>query len=317
MGRVSLDINLNELSLEDCNQLLIKKKVKANAYEKFKLLSVTGGVPRYINEIKPNLSADDNIRQLCFISSGILFREFDDIFHDLFSRESEYYKKMVQILVNGSLEYTDICEQLGLEKSGYWSCYLDELVKAGFLKKAFTWNIKTGKISRFNQYRLSDNYLRFYLKYIAPNKVKIANHLFAEKQLHSLPAWDSIIGLQFENLVLNNARRIWKKLHISANDIIAHGPYFQKKNQRVSGCQIDYLIETRHNTLIVCEIKFSKSALDTTVIKAMQEKIAALQTPKGYACWPVLICVNGVSDAVLEADYFTHIIHFADFLGEN
>ena len=32
---------------------------KANHYEKFKMLSVMGGIPRYLEEIQANLSADE------------------------------------------------------------------------------------------------------------------------------------------------------------------------------------------------------------------------------------------------------------------
>ena len=59
-------------------------------------------------------------------------------------------------------------KKLGVEKSGVISEYLDELVKSGFIRRDYTWHLKTGKRSKLSHYRISDNYLRFYLKYIAP-----------------------------------------------------------------------------------------------------------------------------------------------------
>jgi uncharacterized protein len=50
-------------------------------------------------------------------------------------------------------------------------------VKSGFIKRDFTWHVKNGKTSKFSRYRVSDNYLRFYLKYITPNKEKIEREL--------------------------------------------------------------------------------------------------------------------------------------------
>jgi len=44
--------------------------------------------------------------------------------------------------------------------------FLDELVKAGFVKRDFIWDLKNGQQRKISRYRLSDNYLRFYLKYI-------------------------------------------------------------------------------------------------------------------------------------------------------
>jgi hypothetical protein len=34
--------------------------------EKLRLLAVTGGVPRYLEQIDPKSSAEENIRRLCF-----------------------------------------------------------------------------------------------------------------------------------------------------------------------------------------------------------------------------------------------------------
>ncbi len=314
MGRLSLDLILGELPLSDCDAMLRAMGSKASPYEKFKLLAVTGGVPRYLEEIQPQWSADDNIKRLCFNKSGVLFREFDDIFHDLFTTKSQYYKKIVECLVEGSLPFSEICTHLGVQKSGFWNAYLNELIQAGFLKRDFSWNLKTGVGAKLSHFRLSDNYLRFYLKYIAPHKDKISSGLFDEKNMSSFPGWDSIMALQFENLVLNNCALIWQALHLSPNDIIAHGPYFQRQTKRHAGCQIDYLIKTRYNTLIACEIKFSRNKVKPSIIEDMQKKAHALSLPMGYSFWPVLIHINGVSDAVIEQQYFTHIIHFMDFL---
>jgi hypothetical protein len=50
--------------------------------------------------------------------------------------------------------------------------------------------------------------------------------------------------------------------------------------------------------------------LKSAIIENMKEKIRRLSIPKSFACSPVLIHVNGVDDAVIESDYFDHIIDF-------
>lgn len=80
------------------------------------------------------------------------------------------------------------------------------------------------------------------------------------------------------------------------------------------GCQIDYLIQTRFNTLYVCEVKFSRQPIGKSIENEMKQKISSLARPKGYACLPVLIVVNDVHESVLEDNYFIKIIHFSEFL---
>ena len=313
-GRISSYINLEELPLEDCSKFLEVEGFRGPAYEKFKILAVTGGIPWYLEHVQSKFNADENIKNLCFKKNGILVNEFDLIFHDLFTRRSEIYKRIIELLAKSPLEFNDIYQELNYPKSGFLSEYLEDLIQAGFITRDFTWLIKTGKISRLSHFRLSDNYLRFYLKYVAPNKDKIAKDGFYDISMSSLPGWDSIMGYQFENLILKNRTKIKKILEIRSENIVADNPFFQRKTTSQPVCQIDYLIQTRFNLLFACEIKFSKRTVKVDIIQEMKDKLSKLILPKGFACCPVLIHVNGVDDAVTDSKYFASIIDFSSFL---
>jgi hypothetical protein len=187
------------------------------------------------------------------------------------------------------------------------------LVTSGFIKRDYVWKVKNNIESNLSYYRLSDNYLRFYLKYIEPNKGKIENGHFNNKALSTLPAFDSIMGLQFENLVLANRQLILQKLNISPEDVINDHPYFQRPQQRIRGCQIDYLIQLKQNILYACEIKFTRKEVGTNIIQEMKQKLDNFVLPKGFAIIPVLIHINGVSDTISDSDYF-RIIDFGEMM---
>ncbi len=311
VGRISYTMTLEELPLTDCYQFWPES---ISFYEKLKVLSVTGGVPKYLEEINPKLSAEDNINNLCFTVGGFLVDEFNKIFSDIFLKESSYYKKIITYLAiktDVACERNAIAEALNLDPNGRISEYLDELELAGFITKDYTWNIATGDDSRFRKYRLKDNYLRFYLRYIDKNLTRIYRNAYQFKSLSSLPEWLTIMGLQFENLVLNNRTLIHQALNILPEDIVTENPFYQRKTLRVPGCQIDYMIQTRFNTLYLCEIKFSKNVIGSSVISEVKEKMKSLKYPKGFSCRPVLIHVNGVSEDVVDSDFFAGIIDFS------
>lgn len=230
VGRISYRLNLEELSLTECAQFWPKTGGHTSAYEKIKLLSITGGVPRYLEEINPALSAEENIKDLCFVKGGLLVNEFDDIFSDLFHKKSPTYKKIVIALANGPVEIKDIAKTLDIGQSGFISEYLDDLVKSGFVSRDYTWSISSGETSRLSHFRLSDNYLRFYLKYIDKNKQRIQNNGFSIQSISALPGFESIIGLQFENLVLKNRRSIRKILRIKPEEVISDNPFFKDQH---------------------------------------------------------------------------------------
>lgn len=316
LGRPSLYIKLKELSLPDCDEFWGKYPERISAYEKLKVLAITGGVPRYLELINPNTSAENNIRTLCFSPSAPLLNEFERIFSDIFGTRSNIYKKIINRLVVGPASQEEILASCGRSKTGDFSEYLSDLDMAGFISRDFTWHLKEGKTSKLSRYRLKDNYVRFYLKYIRPNKTKIEKGTFKRTSVTTLPGWESIISLQFENLVLNNDFRISELLSIPLEEIVFSNPFFQKKTKIYPGCQIDLLIQTKFNCLFVCEIKFSRSELTTSVIDEVKQKINRLKIPRNFSYRPVLIHVNGVKDAVIENGYFAKIIDFGKLLSE-
>lgn len=316
LGRISLKLTLDELSLSECNKLLEAYGFKGSTQEKLMILSVTGGVPWYLEQVNPTLTANANIKKLCFEPDGLFVEEFKYIFHDLFGKRLPICKRIVESLKEGSKEYEEIAKNIDYPSGGPLSGYLEDLIISGFLERDHTWSLQSGEELKLSRYRIRDNYLRYYLKYILPSLRKIKKGLFKTMSPFDMPGWEGVMGLQFENLVLNNRRAIWNNLGLRPEDIVFENPYFQNKNSKQMGCQIDYLIHMRFKNLYVCEIKFSHHPISVEVIQEIENKLQAIKIPKGYACLPVLVHINGVTKSVQESGFFSHIIDFSKNLVE-
>jgi AAA+ ATPase superfamily predicted ATPase len=311
-GRIALKITLEELSLSECNNLLEKSGFKWSSLEKFMILAVTGGIPWYLKLINPKTTAADNIKTLCFSKDGLFVDEYKYIFNDLFGKRKKICGRIVECLSKHPLDQSEIANELGYSNSGALSDYLEDLVISGFIRRDFVWDIRRGNETKISHYRLRDNYLHFYLKYISPHLNKIKKNQLQDIALSSLPGWDSVIGLQFEKIVLNNRHLIYKSLGIRAEDIVADNPYLQRKT--TPGCQIDYLIQTKYKNLILCEIKFSRQQITNSVILEVKSKINSLSIPRGYAICPVLIYIGDLQDSVIDANFFVDCIDFSRFI---
>lgn len=77
---------------------------------------------------------------------------------------------------------------------------------------------------------------------------------------------------------------------------------------------IVYTFLARAKTLYACEIKFSKQEIGVGVIDEVKRKLVAMHLPRGFSVVPILIHVNGVSDALVDQQYFGHIINFSGLL---
>ena len=196
-------------------------------------------------------------------------------------------------------------------QTGGFSKMLTVLQQSGFLARDYVWNGNLKRVKLY-KYRLKDNYLRFYINYIEPKKQLIEQSVYSDLHLEELPDWLTVMGLQFENLVLNNMNVIQRILQIPPGSLLSISPYFQHKTQRTEACQIDLLIQTRH-TLYVCEIKFRKQ-IPLSVIDEVKEKIRKIKIPRTTSVRPVLIYEGELSGNIRSENFFSHFIPFEELL---
>ncbi len=316
-GRINLTISLEPLSIPESAEFLRVLGMQLSAYDMYKLLSIVGGVPWYLEQFNPGMIADDNIKQLAFEKNGLLVTEFDRIFHDLFNGKGATYKKILDSLKDGARTLSEIRQSIEFAHSGTLSQMMDHLIVASFVVKQSLWSFKTAKPLKQSLYRISDPYIRFYLKAIEPNASAIADGGFDQVPLSTMPGFETHMGLQLEALLLQNRPLLLQKLGISAVDIVRSGPYRQTKTTTQQGCQVDYLVQTKTNSLFICEFKFKKREISSDIMSEMQEKIARLKTPKGFAKVAALFHLSGVTPSVATSSYFYRIVDIVDFLEGN
>jgi AAA+ ATPase superfamily predicted ATPase len=306
VGRISLNLKIRELSLASSIKLMGTNKL--NDLEQIKLLSITGGVPKYLEEINSKETAEQNIERLILNSNGILFNEFEQIFNDIFEKRAVIYKKIILEIINGTKHPKEIAKKIKVAYNGEFSEYLEDLCESGFLQKHSTWSTRTGKESNLSHYRIADNFLHYYLKNVYPIRNRIEKFPL---KISALKNWESIIGYQFQNIILNNYLAILEQLRITAEEVTQIGPYFQNQSTKHAGCQIDLLIQTKFNNLFLCEIK-CKSKIEKSVINEIRQKIKNLDYGKNFTVRPVIICCGEVSTDVLSSDFFFKIVQFSD-----
>ena len=312
VGRTSWDIVLDELPLSSCSHFWGKNRDRIDTVEKLTVLSVTGGVPKYLEEIDPGLSADQNIQRLCFHPEGILFREFDQIFSDIFGKRSEAYRMILRCLTHGRRTLSEISDDLGIWRSGRLSRYLKDLQLAGFIARDRSFDPKRGRVTRTEKYRLKDNYSRFFLRYVEPQRDRIEQGLMRDVAPAQLPGWETMLGLQFENLVLGNIDALSQLLGLARTPILSASPYFQKKTARKQGCQIDLLVVTKHS-LYVVEVK-RRVTIGREVIAEVQEKVDRLAAGAGRSVRTVLVYQGELAGGVAEEGYFDFVVPACDLL---
>ena len=299
---------MKELPLRECVKFWGQAVERTPTREIFDVLSVTGGVPRYLEEIDPGLSAAENIRKLAFLPKSVLRTDFDEMFMDVITERPKFSAQVLRALADGPKRATEIAQSLGVVKSGNITTALRQLEEAGFVAVEHGRNPETGEKIRDRRYRIRDNYTRFYLKHIESVKDVVDDGSFAFVSLDQFEGWNVDMGLAFENLVVNNYREILPYLHLDRVLITSASPYCRPSVQSTDGkgFQIDLLLQTRRSICIV-EIR-RRRHIGHDVVEDVMDKCRRIARPDDVSLKTALVYEGELAPSVEADGYFDSIV---------
>lgn len=304
-GRINTEILLEALNPDKSAKFFKKKRSK---HEILKYLMIYGGVPKYLEEIDLNKSFEQNINEQCFSKSGEMFMEYKKIFYKQFE-DAKMYLRIVNLLKDKAYTLSELASKLKVQVGGSFKQYLTNLEDAEFISSFISADMKQN--TKFKKYKLSDEYLCFYFKYIEPNantiKKKKSKKLFEEL---CVSKWQSWLGFAFERFCYKNAFYLAEQMGF-ADQVLDFAPYYGKSDNKF---QIDLIYKRSDKIWTVCEIKYHDKPLGTKLIAEMSQKCASLPLPKGYTLETALITVNGIDKHLEDAQYFHHVLEINSFL---
>ena len=124
--------------------------------------------------------------------------------------------------------------------------------------------------------------------------------------LDRLPGWETILGLQFENLVLNNLKTLCPLIGLGGRLVTSAAPYVRRQGAASPGVQIDLLVQTPKSMVIV-EIK-RRGRIDPKVESEVQTKVSRLRVPRGTSIRTVLVYDGILAPDVEENGYFDYLV---------
>lgn len=258
-NRITKKIRLIPFTLVETRKFLNHNLINLDDYQITQLYMAIGGIPQYLKEILPGQSAAQNIDRICFTKDGSLQNEFNNLYQSLFA-EADKHISVVRALAAKSIGLTrkEIMDVCGFSTGGQTTQLLEELTESGFI----TAYLPFKKNFRESIYKLSDEYSRFYLKFMENSRASGSGTWI---KLSALPAWRSWSGTAFESVCLKHVNAIKDSLGIS-------GVYTEESAWRYvpgkgnAGAQIDLLIDRQDFCISICEMKFSNTTF--TIDKA-------------------------------------------------
>ncbi|MDR1411348.1 MAG: ATP-binding protein, partial [Spirochaetaceae bacterium] len=127
--------------------------------------AVTGGVPKYI-EFFESGNLNREIRKNILTTSGFLYNEPAFLLRMEVSEIGSYYS-LIKVIAAGNRKLSQIAAALELKQSGI-SKYLNTLITLGILEREVPVTEENPEKSKKGLYRIKDNFLRFWFKFVFP-----------------------------------------------------------------------------------------------------------------------------------------------------
>lgn len=316
-NRITRQIELLPFTLGETKTFLTKKGIKLNHTQITKLYMAIGGIPHYLDNIRADLSVDQNIDALCFTKRGLLFNEFRKLFASLFG-EQEVHEKLVRLMAEHryGISQMELMRQSAKSIGGRLKKRLKELEDAGFIESFIPYHHKGKGI----YYRILDEYTLFYLKWIDPvantikRRDKESGYWLSKQQQAS---WTSWAGYSFEAICYKHISLIRKKLNIPAGANMGTWRYTPAKGSLDDGAQIDLLFDREDDAITLCEIKYTATPflLDKQYAQTLQRKIDVFRknTKTEKQLFIAFIASSGLKPTMYAEELVSHVMTLEDF----
>jgi len=299
-NRITARIPLQPFSLDETESYLKYRGIPLNRDQIVQLYMVMGGIPHYLKGIRKGFSATQNINMLCFRKGGLLFDEFDKLFHSLYE-DPEIYIALIEAISEKpkGIAREDLIRVTGHPDGGTLNKRLRNLEEAGFISSF----LPVTHTKRGVHYRIIDEYVLFYSNWIEPLRKRKKGVVVSPQYWESLirkPVWFTWAGQAFEAICFKHVDGIKIALgieHIPA--VCSDWQYRPETKTEERGAQIDLVFDREDGCVTLCEIKYSDKPFSMTKeffaqLKTKEAVYVEKTRNKKQVFW-ALIAANGVS----------------------
>ncbi len=317
-NRVTRTLHLQPFNLYEAQEYLSSLKIKLNHHQIAHLYMVLGGIPFYLSQIEPGLSAVQNVEKLAFKDNGFLIKEFPNLYATLFE-ESQTHIELARLISQYpyGIAQEEIIKRIPhLSSGGRIVEWLSDLEQAGFILRLKPFSHKKRGI----YYKLIDEYSLFYFRWIEPIKDSLLEQGMRPgywESLQNIPAWNSWIGYAFESLCYKHIPQISQGLHLSPTAVPYAWRYAPSKSRKKEdessehkegdrGAQIDLLFDRDDDTITICEIKYTQGPypIDRRYAEQLNQKIEVFKkiTKTKKQIFLSMISANGLKKTIYSEE---------------
>jgi AAA+ ATPase superfamily predicted ATPase len=228
--------------------------------------AVYGGTPAYLQTLQSQYSLKENIQEGILTRGAFLYDEVRFVLQQEL-REPRNYFAILQAIASGKTRLNEIKQATGIEGA---TAYLDTLQQLHLVERIVPVTEAQPHKSRRGIYRLKDNYLRFWFRYVHPNRSQLerdGSHIILDNQV--MPEMDHFTSQTFEEVC---QQFLWQsglsgKLPFIPNHI---GNWWNNNEE------IDLIVLGDANAILV-ECKWASKLVGIDILAELERKTGLLR----------------------------------------
>ena len=263
--------------------------------------SITGGVPKYMEFFSDGQPLYEQIKENVLSKNGFLYEEPNFLLTDEVQVPTNYFS-IIKVIADGNHKLGTIAGILGLETSAL-TPYLKTLSELGFIEKQVPVTEKNAEKTRKGLYFISDNFLRFWFRYVYPYKgeLELDNTQISLDELDK-DFKEKFVAFAYEDICKEIFARLCsdKKIDFTPSKI---GSYWL--NDYGGNTQIDVMaVDTVNKRLFAGECKYHNQPIDADVYFELAKKVensSEIQSVfKGYDVIYGVFSKSGFTNRILD-----------------
>ena len=262
--------------------------------------AITGGVPKYMEFFQTDEPLVEQIRRVVLSKNGFLYEEPDFLLNEEVQTPINYFS-VLKAISDGNHKLSKIGMTMAQDTSAI-TPYLKTLIDLGFVTKNVPITEKNPERSRKGLYYVSDNFIRFWFRYVYSFKgeLELDNQQIVLDEMGK-DFKQKFVAFAYESICRNIFAELCRKGQIDfAPSRI--GSYWRNDNE--GDTEIDVAaVDNQHKRLFLGECKYHAKPVDVAVYSALQEKGQSKELTaafKGYEIVYGLFSKSGFTDRLVE-----------------
>ena len=262
--------------------------------------AITGGVPKYMEFFQSDEPLVEQIRRVVLSKNGFLYEEPDFLLNEEVQTPINYFS-VLKAISDGNHKLSKIGMTMEQDTSAI-TPYLKTLIDLGFVIKNVPITEKNPERSRKSLYYVSDNFIRFWFRYVYPFKgeLELDNQQIVLDEMGK-DFKQKFVAFAYESICRNIFAELCRKGQIDFEPSRI-GSYWCNDNE--GDTEIDVAaVDNQHKRLFLGECKYHAKPVDVAVYSALQEKGQSKELTaafKGYEIVYGLFSKSGFTDRLVE-----------------